>query len=397
MNANLYDIIFPLLRTALWGKETYPFSCESDVDWEAVNQELKEQTIHHLPIDILGEVDVANSLSYLQQGGAALQSWYRLMQEQQALFDLFQKEHIPFVVLKGSAADCYYPNPYYRCMGDIDIIVRPDDFERAAACMEASGYALDSANPRHKEYKHNRVIIELHRLFSFLKDQETDLWMDQMIYAAIDRAQIVSMDSFSFPMLPPLENGLVLLAHINQHMEKGLGFRQIIDWMLYVDKEMTDAFWNTQFAPIAERIGLKTLAITVTFLCQKYLGLSKELTFCKDADPDLADALLEYIIEQGNFGQKKGVKGNAAANVLSFKDIPTFFSLLQKRGLRTWELLKKYPFLKPFAWLYQICRYIKLGLQRKNPFRKLKEEYAESKIRDEFFTRLQVTREADKE
>jgi hypothetical protein len=180
-------------------------------------------------------------------------------------------------------------------------------------------------------------------------------------------------------------------------MEKGLGFRQIIDWMLYVDKEMTDDFWNTQFAPVAERIGLKTLAITVTFLCQKYLGLSKELTFCQNADPALADALLAYIIDQGNFGQKKGFKGNAAANVLSFQDIPTFFVLLQKRGLRTWKLLEKYPLLRPFAWFYQICRYIKLGLQRKNPFRKLKEEYVESKIRDDFFTRLEITREVDKE
>lgn len=398
MNTNLYDIIFPLLRSALWGEEKYPFTCEADVDWKAINHELKAQTIHYLPIDILSQRDLANYSQYLQQGAHALQNWYTLMQEQQDLYTLFQKESIPFVVLKGAAADYYYPTPYYRCMGDIDIIVKPEDFDQAAKCMENNGYEIyDCANKRHNEYKHNDAIIELHRRFSFLKDKETDLWMDQMIYTAIDHAQIVHIDGFSFPMLPSLENGLVLLTHINQHMEKGLGFRQIIDWMLYVDKEMTDEFWNAYFCPIAEKIGLKTLAITTTFLCQRYLGLAKELKFCQEADPALCEALLEYIIDQGNFGQKKGAKGNAAVNVLTIKDIPTFFILLQKRGLRTWKTLKKYPFLKPFAWFYQICRYARMGLQRKNPFRKLKEEYVQSKIRDDFFTRLGVAREADKE
>lgn len=398
MNTNLYDIIFPLLRAALWGEEEYPFTSKSDVDWETVNQELKAQAIHYLPLDILGRVDEENLAQYFEQGALALSRWYTMMQEQQEIYTLFQNENIPFVVLKGAAADYYYPNPYYRCMGDIDILVKPEDFDRAAKCLENHRYKIcDCENNRHNEYKHNDIIIELHKRFSFLKDKETDLWMDKILFSAIDDAQIVSIDGFSFPILPPLENGLVLLTHINQHMEKGLGFRQIIDWMLYVDKEMTDEFWNTHFCPIAEKIGLKTLAITTTAMCKKHLGLTKELTFCQEADPALCEALLEYIIEQGNFGQKKGEKGNAAVNVLTIKDLPTFFVLLQKRGLRTWQLLKKYPFLKPLAWFYQLCRYIKMGLQRKNPFGKLKEEYSQRKIRDNFFKRLGVTREADKE
>ena len=33
-------------------------------------------------------------------------------------------------------------------------------------------------------------------------------------------------------MFQPLENGLVLLEHINQHLEEGLGLRQIWLWQL---------------------------------------------------------------------------------------------------------------------------------------------------------------------
>ena len=45
-------------------------------------------------------------------------------------------------------------------------------------------------------------------------------------------------------MFPPLENGLVLLGHINQHLEEGLGLRQILDWALYVDKALDDDAWE---------------------------------------------------------------------------------------------------------------------------------------------------------
>ena len=394
MNTNTYEIIFPLLRSALWGEEKFPFQCDKNIDWNSVYEELKAQTVHQLPIDILIRVDSANCMTYYRSATTAVRRWHDLMKEQQELYELLQKENIPFVILKGSAADCYYPKPMYRSMGDVDFIVKPENFERTVQCMMENGYENTADfNPRHLEFTKNGIIFELHKYFSILMDRDSEKWQDDLIFTSFSNIRSESIEDYTFPMLPSLENGLVLLTHINQHMENGLGLRQIIDWMLYVDKEMTDDFWDNSFGPAVERTGLKTLAITTTRMCQMYLGLTKELTFCKEADESLCQDLMNYIIDNGNFGRKIDAYHNAAIRVLSISNLPDFFATLQSKGAKNWIALEKHPWLRPFAWLYQICRYIRILLTRENSISQLKEEYSQGKFRDDFLNRLQVYRQ----
>ena len=98
-------------------------------------------------------------------------------------------------------------------------------------------------------------------------------------------------------MFPPLENVLVLLEHINQHLEKGLGLRQILDWALYVDKALDDDTWEHTFAPVVHRLGLDRLAITVTRMCQLYLGLRPDITWCASADEKVCDSLMKGLMQ----------------------------------------------------------------------------------------------------
>ena len=397
MDTKVYEIILPLLRSGIWGEEKFPFTCPAEVDWDEVYKELRAQTVHYLHTNILRRVDEKNSIKYHQNTAVALRSWIRIMQAQQNLYALLQKENIPFVILKGAAVDIYYPEPIYRCMGDIDFIVKPEDFDRTAKCLEENGYELIDANhARHYEYKKDNILLEMHHHFSVLNDTDSEIWQDNLIMNAIDHASCETIYDFTFPMLPPLENGLVLLTHINQHMENGLGLRQIIDWMLYVDREVTDDFWNTSLGPATERIGLKTLAITVTKMCQIYLGLTKELEFMQEADVVLCNELMEYIMEQGNFGRKRGNQGNTAIQTLGINNIFSLWKILQEKGLQNWTATQTYPFLRPFAWIYQIGRYIHLGFKRKKPLKQLKDDYLMGKYQDDFFNRLGVTRYINK-
>lgn len=51
------------------------------------------------------------------------------MKEQQNQLMVLENNGIPVVVLKGASAATNYPTPKYHCIGDIDIIVCPADFE----------------------------------------------------------------------------------------------------------------------------------------------------------------------------------------------------------------------------------------------------------------------------
>lgn len=392
--SDLYDVIFPLLRASLWGEDKFPFTAPPNTDWDAVYEELCHQTVQHLPVDILCREDPKNRQKYILNATRAVRNWHKIMQAQQDLYELFQKEGIPFVILKGAAADCYYPKPEYRCMGDIDLIVKPEDFERAKNVMVEWGcIEQDDKNDRHIEYKNNNILIELHHSFARFNIAEHIKLLDNYIFSAIDHRKELSLNCFSFPVLPKLENGVILLEHINQHLESGLGLRQIIDWALFANKELDDSSWYSEYQQIIQPTGMSELAITTTKLCQLYLGLNPDITWCKDADSNLCIILMEYVIEKGNFGRKMSQdRKNTIDTLNTARDTMAFFKQLQNRGCYNWKLLHKHQWLKPFAWLYQICRYIYLGLMREHPFQSLYEDSKKSKIHDTLFERLGVNR-----
>jgi len=204
------------------------------------------------------------------------------------------------------------------------------------------------------------------------------------------------LEGYYFSALPKKENGLVLMEHINSHMESGLGFRQILDWMLYVDRNVDDAFWFRELEPVLREVRLDKLAVTVTRMCQLWLGLRTDITWCAGADEDLCRQLMEYILCQGNFGRKTEHGSNLAAGVVHASRNPfALLKILQRRGCINWKAAERYPFLKPFAWLYQLVRYIRLGLSSKHPWKLLTGAISQSDSRALFLEELGVSRMAE--
>lgn len=364
-NAHIPTVL-ALLRAALWGQD---FSPTPETDWGAVRKELRHHAVHNLPVDLLAKHDEAHRMLYIQSSAKACGLWYRLMGIQQEIAEALQNAGIPCATLKGAAADIYYPQPLNRTMGDIDLLVNPGDFDRSMALLAQIGCELtDNRNPRHAEFQKNGVHIELHRHFAVLSHNDRAAQLDGMLFDALDRAQQRQLEGYSFFMLPPQENGIVLMEHINSHLESGLGLRQIIDWMLYVDQHLDDDTWFGGFAQIMEALGLEKLCITVTRMCQLSLGLRGNITWCQTADEALCHRLLAHTIQQGNFGRKQDRVSNGTVRVLNVLDSDlSFFQLLQRHGCYNWQALKRYPWLRPFAWIYQLCRYIRKGLRTKNP------------------------------
>lgn len=358
------EILLSTLRTAAWGEEIYPVTMPADADLGALEQELREQSVYALCVDVMGKYAGQDCLRYAAR---SLSNWHSLMNGQQRILSALAQAGIPAVVLKGAAADIYYPKPEYRAMGDVDLLIQPADFDRAVQCLQEIGALMHGDNGRHVEGKLGKTSFELHRYFTV----EGGKPLDGLLFAAMDRRCTATLCGYDFPMLPPVENGIVLLGHIKQHLHGGLGLRQIMDWMFYVHTYLTDDFYDRDFAPVARSLGLDTLAVTVTGLCRKYLGLSMDITWCDGADDALCGRLLEFLLERGNFGMKD-IQSTATATVLvKSKDPLRLLRWLQERGCQKWAALRKYPFLKPFAWIYQIFRVLHRGLERQDAVREL--------------------------
>ena len=286
---------------------------------------------------------------------------------------------VPYVILKGTSAAQYYPHPEYRAMGDIDIMTRREDLKTACNQLVAKRYCVAKELNREIALIKDGIAVELHQRFAILNDPEQAKYLDDLIIENITPSHA----------LPDLVNGLVLLEHIDQHMEGGIGLRQIIDWMMFVDKCLPDEKWP-EFLVMAEKVGLEKLAIVCTRMCELYLGLPQR-KWCADAEKTLCEQLMDYVMACGNFGNKKTSDEAIIEDAIAYASTPkTFFTLLQKQGLKNWKSAKDHKILRPFAWVYQGFRYASKGIRRDRALSKLKEEYTAARQRNKLFDALGV-------
>ena len=370
------NILFSIIRASL-SKGPVPLEPVTD----DIFQELKKHTITALIAPVLSNLNMSDALrnewkvTILQQITHHANCKY--------IQDHF-KINAPYVILKGTTAAQYYPYPEFRTLGDIDIMTRHEDFESTCNGFLVDGYKENTASStedfgRHRVFEKNNISIEVHAFFAMLNDPQKAEYLDELIISNINTMHI----------LPDLVNGLVLLEHINQHLEEGIGLRQIIDWMMFVEKCLPDEKWS-EFEKMARNIGLEKLAVIVTRMCELYLGLSSH-TWCNSVETLLCEDLMQYILASGNFGAKQSNENRLGARLLLYSRTPgSFFRLLQERGLANWSVLQKYIVLKPFAWFYQIGRYIRNIFGRNHAMTELKSDIRVAKKRIALFDELGV-------
>ncbi len=342
--------LLELLKASLFGIEPH---FPDDVDWDAVLQEAKDQTVVALAAPAVPEEEAEKWCIPARRNKMR---FFQILDEQTNLVKLFQDNGIPMVIIKGCAAAMNYPEPLQRTMGDIDFIVPPEYIDKALRLMDEVGYSYIVKVQRHYDYEKNGISLELHYHYS---DANWDI--EQHILDGISRFEECEVYGQKFPALPVEINGLVLIDHIRSHLYSGLGLRQIIDWMMFVNGFENDKIWMDRLAPIVRDAGLEVLAKTVTKMCKLWLGLRDDITWCDEADEETACQLMEMIFHSGNFGRKEHNEDRPVKGVIMESSKLGMFHYLQTTGENTWEAYHKHPFLKPFAWLYQSCRLAKRG------------------------------------
>ncbi len=349
--------VFKLLQASLFTGEDIQLN-----DWQSTFTEMKDQGVAALPGEWLKTHPIAPEWSKycsLQKG-----QWIRVMHAQEEVISLMESQHIPSVIIKGAASAMYYPYPTLRSMGDVDVLVKREDYGKAARLLEANGYNLTHEKKEkyhHYNYRKNNISIELHKRLGIIDYEDEELLT--LFENGICQREWKTMEGNRFPVLPPILNGLVLIFHINQHLRSGIGLRQIIDWMMYVN-QLSATQWE-ELKTMLQRVGMEKLALTTTAMCQRYLGLKSCFSGCETADPLICDELMGLILAKGNFGKKAGLDGKIEAFSLSVTERGSFFKRLQAGGLCQWKAARKHKFLRPFAWIYQGFRIIGILIKNK--------------------------------
>lgn len=368
--SSFYQQTLELLKLALWSPEKVGDDLFVD---DQLFEELKGHAVAALIQPILDRLNMPSDLR---------KEWEKLVFMQQAFAEYYQVIQlslpldIPYVILKGISAAQYYPKPNERYLGDIDIMTAREDTIEACEMLVHNDWTEitsldDEKRGRHRVFKKGLIVVEVHSFFASMNNPNRAEILDNLIIDSINPSHI----------LPDMVNGLVLIDHINQHMEQGLGLRQIIDWMMFADKCLTDERWD-EFSVLAEATGFEALAVTTTRMCEMYLGLPIH-NWCRDASEQLCHDLMEYVMSCGDFGRMKSMQEEVAISRAGRLRHPIrLLKELQLQGEENCELAGK-PSLKYFAWAWQGVQIIK-----KTPG--LIGRYSDARRRDRMFDALGV-------
>ena len=375
--------LLSLISYALWGTEKPSITAQ---EWPKVYQLMKAHSVTAIPVQQLSGYDIPTEIMVDVKKTVIAQIFHyqRIVGVQADLAKAFNQTGVGVAVLKGTSAAQYYPNPEFRTMGDIDLLAKPDDYAKTyQLLLDMQWHDVtkegEELRGRHRTLTKKGISIELHHFFSSTANsQVSSNALDEHIFISIKNDGLLLDDA---------PNGLVLLNHILQHLNAGIGLRHIIDWMLFVDRCLDDTMWNSTFSELAVSCGLKDLAIAITRMCQLFMGLRTDnITWCKAADNDTCRMFMMYVINSGDFGRMRDITSSGALVKLpSAKHPIQMFRYVQSHGVQNWRALKKYQWLKPVAWIYQSLRYVRMIRSSHIDMHKLGEIASEAQFRKQLF------------
>jgi len=307
---------------------------------------------------------------------------------QQEVLCLLNEQEIRSVILKGLSAARYYPQPEVRVLGDVDLLIDPENVPRVDQLLKSAAYKqISNDHAFHMSYIKDGITIEIHRVATEIPESTGGRVAMEYVQRFLDEAQLVEVDGVVFPALSEPHHALMMLLHMERHMlETGIGLRQLCDWAVYMNAANRQ-IWSQTTVAMLKNCGLWVYAKVITKVCVKYLGLDAgKVQWCLDIDEKLVDGVICDVFQNGNLGVAndtglssvfidrrtlgKGITGKVRGL------LEKITSIAYKQFPKT----RQYKFLVPLMWFYIPGRYM---------FRLLRGEKSSSELRNSVLSSYQ--------
>lgn len=333
-----YQHFFSLLSAGVFNKPIDSHLFENDVDWPFIMRLAEEQTVSalvfdgltQLPKNCLPEIEILmrwiGITANIEQANRCLNNGIVDVLNNYNSAGLFP------ILLKGQGIAQYYPNPFHRNAGDIDLYFPYGIDEPNKLASAWDGVTFHEATSHHVAFNWNNLVIENHRtFFSFYNSFNQKHWEEVKQLVPIDNDEYLQIDNHSIPIPSPQMNALYIFLHLWHHcQQKGVGIRHVCDWLCLwkacekkIDKQL--------FLRTVDMLPIKRPMTAIAWIGENYLGFDSGVipleTNTKQARKD-GELLLKDILRMGNFGRStdmmKGFRrghhlNNLRAYILAFK------------------------------------------------------------------------------
>ena len=214
-------LFFRYIRMGLWKKEeAYPGSPLPMEEWEELFRMAHRQAVTGLLIDGVAQ-------DTLRPDQALWDSWVAhlffleranryIAQRGEAWIEKLAQAGISATVFKGASVASWYPEPWHRSHGDVDIVIT-DGWERLEAYLEQEGGTFyRSQEDEIVLEEKNRLLVEFHRYWECLYNPLTHRRLQQICRSAQPGDKELYF--------------VCLILHIQRHiLTYGVGLKQICD------------------------------------------------------------------------------------------------------------------------------------------------------------------------
>ncbi|HCH73871.1 MAG TPA: hypothetical protein DEV87_01650 [Clostridiales bacterium] len=282
------------------------------------------------------------AIKYLERERVLAVSRYeRLEHDVTELKGIFEREKLPFIMLKGAVIRKMYPNPAERTSCDVDVLVKNEDLERAVSALTAAGYDKTERGTHDVGFvSPGGVSTELHfALVNFGQDAASKVLNDPFFGAVKGGGSEYALSPETFYFYH--------IAHAAKHFDGGFGIKPLVDLLLIKKNVKTD---EEKLSAMLEAGGLKKFEENCVKIAEAW--------FCGGERNELINAMERHIERGGVYGS---LENNVTVNQVRKKGkVRYFFS----RMFLPYDKLKLYypslenrKILLPF---YQVRRWFSL-------------------------------------
>lgn len=262
---------------------------------------------------------------------------------------LFKKAGYDSCILKGQGNTLYYPSPYIRNAGDIDIWLdgkRWDIFRFVRKYFPNAEFKC-----QHIEFPvWKQVPVEVHFFPMYLENFWSNRFLQQFFKNNKEK-QFSNWKELPGQVgkicIPtPYFNAVYQLTHINVHvLIEGIGLRQFIDYYYVLKNLPKDK--HEEVKRLVQKMHIDKLAAAVMYIEKEILGLDDQYLY---VEPDIkrGQRLILEIAKGGNFG----IYNDSKTEITSFW------------GKQLWKLRRNSHFIMDYPSeelsepLFRICHWI---------------------------------------
>ena len=362
------EIFLELLRSGVWGLPIH-LSKPPD-DWHTIYNMSKKQSVQAVVFDGVQKLPKA----FIPPKELVLE-WYGVTMRTEKISEAHESDLVSLIkflsdcnidnrLMKGQGCASFYPKPWHRQSGDIDLFVGERQYNKAQDLIMNHGVKIEKESVYDVHFTWGKTIVEMHKWETFFYYPFVNRRLQSICRKEEwNKSIVVNIGDQPIALFNATFNAFYIFVHLYHHfLQVGIGLRQICDWMLWMKHQEVYIDWERLHRYVqeidAERAWKAFYGLTAEHLGLRLTVVPKWMQQYSQKDVDF---ILEDVFSVGNFGkygdsiQKRSFGGGILANIASF-------GALTKRLIRVSRFgpceVVSYPLWRIFCDRTMLSRYL---------------------------------------